>query len=330
MATPLVIGITGAAGFIGKALAARESARGNVVVGVDLDPGCAAYYRGLGARFMQGDITDIKAMAKFTKGLDRIYHTAAVVRESGDWNVFRRVNVDGPRMVAEAARKNGVGEFVHFSSVMVYGFEFPEGVSEDAALQTCDNPYCDTKLEAEIVLAPYHEPGVFDLYFIRPGDVYGPGSVPWTIRPIEMMKKRLWTYADSRKSIFNHVYIDNLLDGIDTVVANKASGRPFNITDDARTTVRDFFGHYQQWLGIRFIADVPGPVALGLGGVAGRVSSLFRKDLGINREAVRYMLRKHKYSAEAVKALGYRPRVDLEEGMRRTKEWAVKEGLVPA
>jgi len=180
----------------------------------------------MGAEYVTGDVTDLGLLRRFCRGLDRVYHTAAIVKEGGEWSGFFRVNVLGADSVAMAARDAGVRDFVHFSSVMVHGFDFPDGVTEEGPLDPADNAYCTTKILSEEAVLRHHEPGRFEVYVIRPGDVYGPGSVPWTIRPVEMMRRRQWVYIDSRRSIFNHVYIDNLLDGLDLVVARRASWTP--------------------------------------------------------------------------------------------------------
>jgi nucleoside-diphosphate-sugar epimerase len=321
-------GITGAGGFIGKALAKRLHAQGYTVVGLDLSDAAAPFYASLGGRLLKGDISDPAAAGALCRDAARIYHTAAIVKESGDPALFEKVNVEGTRVMLDAAEAAGVREFFHFSSVMVYGFSYPDGVTEEGPLCGDDNVYCDTKMRSELIARERHRPDAFDVYVIRPGDVYGPGSIPWTVRPVEMMKKRLWTYTESRRCIFNHVYIDNLLDAVELLAEKKAGGRPYAVTDDARTTVREFFSYYQRFLGIGFIPDVPGWIALPLADLAEGLGKLLKIDLGINRQGVRYMLRRHAYSIEAVKALGYRPRVSLDQGMEACRAWLTEEGMI--
>lgn len=322
------IGITGAAGFIGRALAERAVRAGHEVVGLDTAPPERAGLASLGARYQVGDINDGEALGRFVAGLDRVYHTAAIVKEGGEWSGFFRVNVLGADSVALAAKAASVRELVHLSSVMVHGFDFPEGVSEEGPLDPADNPYCTTKILSEEAVLRHHEPGRFEVFVIRPGDVYGPRSVPWTIRPVEMMRRRRWVHVDGDRSIFNHVFIDNLLDGIDLVLAAGASGRAFAITDGARTTAKEFFGHYQKLLGIAHIPNLPRSVALAAGTLAGAVLTSLGAESEINRDAIRYVLRRHAYGIRRVQALGYRPRVSLEEGMARTAAWLRSEGLL--
>lgn len=302
------IGITGT-GFIGTAAALRWRAVGHPVRGVDLTPDPGGRWEAAGAVTSAADITDPDAMAAFCEGLDTVVHTAALVAESGDLAVFRRVNVEGTRVVAEAARAAGVRRFVHLSSVMVYGFDYPDGVPEDGPLDGADNPYCITKIESEEVVAALHDPGTFDVFTIRPGDVYGPGSVPWVVRPFEAMTAGLWADIGAElEPLINHVYVDNLLDGIEVVLEAGASGEPFVVTDRRRTTTAEFYATLLAEAGLD-PASVP------------RITAADAVALGLNPEAVRYLTRRGVYSADKVAALGYTPAVDLAEGMARTRAW---------
>ena len=298
------VGITGT-GFIGTALAHRLRAAGVAVRGVDLHPNPT--WAAVEAPTMAGDITDAGDMATFCAGLDTVVHTAALVAESGDLAVFEAINVDGPVTVATAARNAGVRRFVHLSSVMVYGFDYPDGIDEAGPTDGAGNPYCTTKIASEQAVLALHDPGVFDVFIIRPGDVYGPGSVPWIVRPWEAMQAGLWaTIGAEVEPVINHVYIDNLLDGIGVVLAAGRSGEPFVVTDQRRTTTMEFYRHLLDAAGVDEVPSVTAADAVAL---------------GLDPEAVRYLTRRGTYSADKVASLGYTPRVSLDDGMARTLAW---------
>lgn len=309
------VGITGGGGFIGTALARALAARGDRLRGLDLDDRAAAAWADLGGELVTGDVTDPAVADAFCQGLDTVVHTAAIVAESGQWDVFRAVNVEGPRTVATAARRAGARRFVHLSSVMVHGFDFPDAVPEDGPLDGADNPYCQTKIESEAAVLALHDPGTFDVFVVRPGDVYGPGSVPWTVRPVTLMRDGLWAHIDADVAVQNHVYIDNLVDGILAVLDRGEPGVPYTFTDDVRTPAQAFFGRYLTMLGID---EVPS------------ITSEQARQLGVDPEAVRYLGRRATYGCERAKGLGWSPAVDLDEGMARTEAWLRAEGLVPA
>lgn len=326
MSRPLVA-ITGASGFIGKALAERALRAGKQVRGLDLAPDPGGFYATQGGELLQGDVTDAAACEALCRGADTVMHTAAVVRERGAWSLFERINIGGTAAMLRAARREGVRRFVFFSSVMVHGFDYPDGVTEDGPKGGWDNPYCATKILSEELALAQNEPDVFDVFVIRPGDVYGPGSIPWTLRPTRMMQARQWVWIDSRQTLLNHVFIENLLDAVDLVVASGESGLPFTVTDDRRTSSRDFFGHYQRLLGIRWLPELSSGLAERGGAMLDRVASATGLELPLSSDAVRYMLRRGQYGIGRIKGLGYRPRKDLAEGMSETLGWLAAEGF---
>ncbi len=319
------VGITGGGGFIGRAFADRLAAAGHEVRGFDLDDRAAAHYDTLGAELVVGDICDPAAARAFCAGLDVIIHTAAIVEESGSWQAFERVNVGGTATIVDAARRAGARTFIHFSSVMVYGFDYPDQVTEAAPLDGAQNPYCTTKITSEQVALLAADLGVFDVFVIRPGDVYGPGSIPWLLRPIAQMQRSRFAFIDPRTSVLNHVYIDNLIDGVELVWARGTSGEAYCITDGRRTLAQEFFGYLQRFCGIEKVPSVPGPVAL----AAATLLGSHGHRLGVDRETVRYLRRRHTYSIAKVAALGYVPAIGLDEGMQRCHRWLLDEGLVP-
>src|SRR5262249_55924364 len=154
------------------------------VRGIDNSAAAATRAERVGAWVQTGDVTAEGSARRLCGGAEVIVHTAAIVGEGGeggDWARYRRVNVEGTRTMARAARAAGVGRFVHLSSVMVYGFTYPDGVDEDGPLRGENNPYCQTKIESEAALRELLPSGVT---IVRPGDVYGPGSIPWVVRPL--------------------------------------------------------------------------------------------------------------------------------------------------
>lgn len=322
--------ITGIGGFIGLRAAELALARGLRVRGIEIDPGRAAQTerRLKGVRVFAGDLADPAVLRRALQGVDLVLHTAAIVAEDGSLEDFRRVNVQATRRLAEAAAAAKARIFLHLSSVMVYGFVYPDGVAEDGPLRGEGNPYCITKIESEATLFELHRPGIFDVIVIRPGDVYGPGSGPWVVRPLELMRRRMFALVDGGRGVINHVYVDNLIDAILLAAerVKNARGLAFNLTDGRATTWREYFTRLAE------IGGVPRPFAVpgGLMKAAVRVLNFFRRRFGLPLEVqpagVDFVRRPYAVSIErAREILGYRPAVDLDEGLRRTAEWLRSE-----
>ena len=330
------LAVTGVSGFIGDAVARRYADRGWRVRGLDLRLPDSADLLTPSADprvdYAVGSVTDSDDVARLVEGADVVVHTAAIVAESGDWRDFDRVNAQAPRLVALAARDAGATSFVHLSSVMVHGFDFPDGCPEHGPLDHADNPYCATKIRAEHLLRGLEQPGAFHVHVVRPGDVYGPMSIPWIVRPVQHMRDGTFLYVDPRTSVINHVYVDNLVDAIETVIAagERASGRAYIATDGHATLTREFYGWYADQLGMRFTLSLPGwfaEPAVGLAAAA--LPDRWRRRLDLDRQSIRYLRRRTSYSPAALRSLGWEPRVPLSEGREVTAAWLRAVGLLP-
>ena len=329
------VAVTGVSGFIGDAVARRYADAGATVRGLDrrlpdpadpLTPDADPR-----VEYVVGDVTRPADLRRLVDDADIVIHTAAIVAESGDWRDFDRVNAQAPRWVALAAREAGARSFVHLSSVMVHGFDFPDGVAEDGPVDHAANPYCATKIRAEHLLRGIDRPGDFNVHIVRPGDVYGPYSTPWIVRPVQHMRDGTFLYVSP--SAINHVYVDNLVDAIETVVSagTALSGIPVTATDGVATPAREFYGYYADLVGMRFAPTVPGWIAEpAVGVLAGVLPRGLRQRLDLDRESIRYLRRHGTYDTSRLRGLGWSPRVPLAEGRERTAAWLRQVGLLPA
>lgn len=318
--------ITGIGGFIGLALAQRLAQQGYHVSGIDCDPRAVARARAAGVEAELGDTNADAALRAQLRAASLVVHTAAIVREHGPLEQFRHVNVEGSRNVAELARAAGAHTFVQLSSVMVYGFQYPPDVDEEGPLRGEQNPYCQTKIESERAVLALAQPGSFGVIVIRPGDVYGPGSVPWIARPLAMLKKRRLLLPGAGLGKINHVFIDNLIDGILLAVAARAHGQIFNLTDGVATSYRSYFGQLAQLAKLPGPIVVPTPVLTLLARAMTRLRALGLTEDEVSSDTVRTLLRPHAYSvAKAKRVLGYAPRVDLDHGLSLTRPYIAEQ-----
>ncbi len=323
------IAITGVGGFIGLRMAERALARGMRVSGLDLDPKAARKASERGVEVVVGDICNPLAVARAVQGADIVFHTAAVVAEDGAWSLYRHVNVEGTRWVAQTARDQAVKRLVHLSSVMVYGFHYPRLVSEEGPMRGEGNPYCQTKIESDELALGLHEPGRFEVTVIRPGDVYGPGCISWVVRPVQLMRRGLFALADAGSGIMNHVHVDNLIDAVFLAIERDATGRAFNVTDGQETSFAEFFGHFARMLGKPKLPSFPSKLLLPAFSLLHAGFTGLGLKAPLSPAAVRFVRRKEPYSIDrARRELGYQPRVSLEQGMRELEGWLREQALV--
>ena len=314
--------ITGASGFIGAALAERFAALGAEVRGVDVRADASR-------SIVAGDIAEPGDWQDHAAGCDLVIHTAAIVSmRGGDPGAVWRTNALGTRHVLDAARRAGVARVVHLSSVTVFGFVFPDGVDESYPTQPNGVPYVDTKVAAEALVLRAHAAGEIACTIVRPGDVYGPRSRPWTVLPVEELTRRRFILPALGRGIFSPVYIDNLVEGIVGACGPAGAGGVFTLTDGVGVTTREFFGFYARLLGRR-LPVLPTGAATVLASAAALGARAARQESEVNAAAARYLARTGTYAIDRARTqLGYDPQVGLAEGMERTAAWLRAEGLI--
>lgn len=326
MNIPSRVFVTGANGFIGRSLMHRFRELGSAVCGMDLraDPAW---------NVVAGDISLPGTWQDAAKGCELVIHTAAVVSNSAPADLYRRVSVGSVRHVVDAAIRGNASRVVHLSSIAAYGLDFTSERNETSDISLLSGfPYCDAKAASEHALLAAHAAGEISGTIIRPGDVYGPGSRPWVLIPLEMMKKRQFLLPENGNGIFSPVYIDNLLDGIvNASLSEKGSGEIFNITDGNDISCREFFSHHHRWLGRK--GDplcLPTRIAEPLS-MTGEwlMKKVLRQETEISKGTFAMLTRKAGYSiAKAQNRLGYAPSVTLHAGMELTAAWLKEQRIL--
>ena len=323
--------VTGASGFIGGRLAERlATEEGLRVRAMVRDPKKAKRLQNLPLEVVRADLLDLESLRKAVDGCDLVFHCAAVVRETGDRNEFFDTNVKGTENILRVSRDAGVKKFIHFSSVSVYGMDPPDRTDETTPFQPCGNLYCDTKIAAEKAVWAAHHEARLPVVVIRPANVYGPYSNPWTVRPIKLINSGQMILINGGTGLCNYVYIDNLLDAtLAGAKRDESVGEVYLVSDGMPVTWKEFFGYYAQMAGKPGIRSVPEwigkAIALGM-----EISSkLTGKPPKITREAVSFLTRKARFSIEKARhELGFQPRFSLEEGMKLTEQWLREAGYL--
>nr|MBC7245419.1 NAD-dependent epimerase/dehydratase family protein [Chloroflexota bacterium] len=294
--------VTGGAGFIGSALVNRLVEQGHHVRVLDdlsagdrnrLDPR---------AVFTRGDIRDIPKLWTLLKGVDCVYHLAARVSvpESILYPVeYNEVNVGGTVSLMTAVRDARVKRVVFTSSGAAYGEQAEQPVRETATLRP-QSPYAVSKMAAEGYVLALGALWGIETVILRVFNAYGPGqTIPPTHAPvIPKFLKQILTggslviYSDGKQSR-DFVYVSDVVDAL--IAAAKASNidrMVINVGSGQEVTINAL---------VRAIERVTGRTAHCLYNEAesGGVSRLVA-DVALAREK-----------------LDFRPKVDLETGLKR-------------
>lgn len=322
------IAVTGAGGFLGLAAVERLRAEGAEVVGLDVSPAAAGPVEAAGARFALADVTDPDGVAgAFGDRLDGVVHTAALVGDRGGMAAQIAVNVRGTAVVLDAARAAGATSLVHLSSVATWGYDFARDLpDEDSPPRATGAPYIDTKSASQ------HLALRRGAVVVRPGDVYGPRSEPWTLRPLRALREGTFVLPGRGEGLITPVYADDLVDClVRALVTPSAAGQAVTAWDGIPVAARDFFAFHARWAGVDRVRTAPRAVLLAGAGALELVARARRRPPEITREALTYISRRAVYPNDrARRLLGWRPQVALDEGMARTEAWLRAEGLLGA
>ncbi len=315
--------ITGALGFVGRALSTRYRKLGAETRGLDVRADSAL-------EVVAGDVSRPQEWLEHINGCDLVIHTAAIVTNNVSREEAWRVNVLGTRRVLDAAIRAGAKRFVHISSLAAMRFILDDGADEAAPVMPTGNPYVDTKIASEQAVLAAHAAGEIPCTIIRPADVYGPGSRPWTIIPVQMIKKGLFLLPAHGQGIFRAIYIDDLVNGV-MLAAEKDEGlgQIFILGGEKRLTCETFFGYYYRMLGKGSPRTMSSSSAIAIAEIGRAIFKALGKQTELGRGAMEMLSKKNTVSNEkAHRLLGWHEQVTLDEGMRRTEAWLSAEGML--
>jgi len=312
--------VTGAGGFIGATICRALVAEGAAVRGVEISPVAREVVEATGATFVAGDVTDPAGMRSALTGARAVFHTAAFIHEGAQMDQFVALNVGGTVNLLNRAAEAGVERFVHLSSVVVYGYEDESTQDEDAPLRTVGIPYLDTKSASDRVA---RRGGAI---VIRPGDVYGPGSVPWTVRPLQLAREGRLAIPAPGTARMLPIFVDDLVEAVLLGALKGEPGRAYAAWSGEDVSFRDYFE--------RLLASasdggrlrvLPAPIlqaASALSAAAARARGV-APELGPN--ALTFVDRRGSVSNERIRReLGWSPLVSLDEGLERIGSWAAR------
>lgn len=301
--------ITGGAGFIGSNIARRLVSLGeNVVILDDFSTGKRENINDLlpKVELIEGDICDPRTVSKATKGVDFVLHHAAVVsvaRSIDDPTCTNKVNVTGTLNCLIAAREAGVKKFVYAASSSAYGDTPVLPKSEDMKASPT-SPYGVSKLTGEMYCKVFNDVFGLPTVSLRYFNIFGPYQDPLSpyAAVIPIFATRILrgepplVYGDGNQSR-DFTYIDNAVEANLLAIKSKdAAGMVFNVACGRRYTLNQLVEKIGEIIGKkiepRYTDPRPGDILHSQGDISA-----------------------------ARKILGYEPKIDFEEGLRRTIDW---------
>jgi nucleoside-diphosphate-sugar epimerase len=323
--------VTGGTGFTGKALVKRLVDEGHQVVALDYKEGLKTQdLRHWGVDIVIGSITDKETVKRCVNGVEVVHHLAAAFRELDVPNsYYREVNVEGTRNVLEAAFDQKVKKFVYCSTCGVHGnIDHPPG-GEDAPIHAADY-YQQTKYEAEPVVNEFFKKGMKTV-ILRPAAIYGPGDPDRFLMIFKRVARGAFPMFGNGKTLYHPLYIDNLIDAFMLAMKDgKGDGEAYLVADEEYIEIEELVRKVGKALNVNVkIPHYPIIPLIIAGHVCEKVWKPFHVTPPIFPRRVDWYRQNRAFKIDKAKHdLGYQPKVDIEEGLRRTAEWYRKEGYL--
>ncbi len=319
--------VTGATGFIGGRLAQRLALEeGAVVTGTGRQLDKAQFLSDIGVKLVSADLQDTAVMQQIMAGQEIVFHCAALrAKHKANDDVAEKVNSTVIESLLRLAAEVGVRRFIHVSSMNAYGPPQRPVVDETHPLNTHQrDTYGRTKALGEVVAWQTAAELDLELVVVRPGMVYGPRSDGWSIRMVQVLQQGLPVIYGGGNGNTYQVYIDNLIDGmLLTAVRSQAAGEAFNFVDPP-VSWRTFFNYYAAMCG-----EKPRAIPMWAAKVMALASEKLNLALPLTRERLEYYIQSPTFPlTKPEELLGYRPRVDIDEGMKRTEAWLHEAGYL--
>ena len=303
--------ITGVAGFIGSALARAVLAQGDQVRGIDnLSTGRRDNLAEIVHRidFQEGDLLDLQALYNACRGVDYVLHEAAipsVPKSMLDPLGSNRANLDGTVNLLMAARDAKVKRVVYAASSSAYG-DTPTLPKQEDMTPNPISPYAVAKLASEHYMISFYRCYGLETVCLRYFNIFGPRQDPTSPYSgvlakfiTQMLKGEQPTILGDGKQSRDFTYVDNAVEAnllACKAAANEVAGRVFNVATGRRVDLNETFQILKKLTGY--------PENVGYG--PARAGDVKHSLADLSR---------------AKKHLGYTPKVDFEEGLRRTIDW---------
>ncbi len=319
--------VTGASGFVGGHLVEALTRQKKKVKLLVRSSSRLAFKQTPNLQLCEGDVTDKQSVEKAMRGVETVYHLAGLLR-GANYADYEKVNVDGTRNICEAfVHQKKKNRLIYVSSLSAAGpSEIGQALTETMPAQPVSF-YGQTKLGGEEVVRSYQKR--MKTVILRPGAVYGPREKD--ILEYFKMVKQGWVLIPGKGSLkVSFVYVADLVQAI--LLAGKsprAPGNTFFVSDGKSYTWEDYSAVIGKTLHRSFrVFYVPMFLVKGTGYMADLKARITGKASIVSTDKIKeapgpgWVCSNEKI----VRKLGFRPRYDIEQGIRESVDFYLKAG----
>lgn len=274
----------------------------------------------------RGDLNDRAALAPALQNVDTVFHCAARMHDWGEWELYKRANVDGTQSLLEACVAAGVRKFVHISSTGISGLHEQRGAVEKVPYAP-KGYYEESKVAQEKLVLDYVRQGRIEGVIVRPCWILGPRARRHLPILIEHVLTKWVFVLGNGRNVLSFVDPRDAADGV-LLASQKggSTGEIFNITNDRHSdTQADLTGMLAKELDAKVhYVRLPYWAAWCLGWLMEKLALLIRTGDApiLTPIRVEFVGLHRDFSCEKAKSmLGYQPRYRLEQSLADGVRW---------
>lgn len=321
--------ITGATGFTGSHLCLKLIQKGYVTRALVRRNSKYNMLKEKGCEIAFGDLTTGEGLDDAVRGITKVYHIAAALRKDVlSHKYFWDVNVEGTRKLLDASLKYGIKRFIHCSTVGVQGEIKKPPAVEEAPYDPCDH-YQRSKQAGEELALSYVKKGLY-IVICRPVGIYGPGDMRFLkfFRPIA--KGRLILIGRGT-NLYHLTYIDDLINGIvQCGEVDGINGEIFTLGGERYTTTKELGMIIAKVMNKPLkIYHVPVFPIWVLAILCEAIYPLLKFQPPLYKRRLDFYLKDRAFDISKAKSLlNYKPVISLHDGIKRTIQWYIEQGLI--
>ena len=334
--------VTGGGGFLGQTIVRQLVARGDSVR--SLSRGDYPALKALGVKCVAGDIADRAVVNAAARGCEAVFHVAAKAGVWGRYDDYHRANVIGTENVIAACLSESVPKLIHTSSPsVVFDGRDEAGIDESAPYPSRYLAhYPQTKAMAERAVLAANGSMTASGYplatvALRPHLIWGPGDNHLVPRLIERSRQGKLRRVGLGANLVDTVYVENAADAhlqaADALLPDSAvAGRAFFISNGEPLPLWNLIDRMLACAGEPPVTkSISASAAYWIGGAMELAYTLLGRtdEPPMTRFVARQLATSHWFKLDAARAaFGYAPRVTVEEGLVRLREWlSAPEGI---
>ena len=272
---------------------------------------------------IQGNIIDSSLLANsMSASIDAVIHLAAEHKDYGITEAeYFSVNENGTQKLLKCASDYAINNFIFFSSVAIYG---QINDATETTPPSPSTPYGKSKLAAETSVKSWVDDDANrSARIIRPTVVFGPNNFANIFRLISRVCDEKFLWVGKGENIKSIAYVENLVAATLFLLDSLKPGLEiYNYSDQPPISIKELVNIVANFASVNVPNfRIPTKIAFSIAGLIDSFGKVFRFNFSFSKERFKKFSANSNYPSDKIRASGYRQKISLSEGIKKTVEW---------